>query len=959
MMVKKLLLIAGMIFLFAGLVVAQEYKILWEDHFEDDDLPALKNVGWIYYPEQDVAGQVVEQRDGALFVEAGSYGGLVGVGLVETNGIPEITLDEDGNITDSTIALSLTDQWGDPNQILTFQINFSRFTTSNFFVGTRMPMDSSRGDVDPTESAAYALVLSPLTQSVICAKYEGPMAALAPDTWTYFHAGEAFAFELEVYYWVKWYLNEGDLKAKIWEGDLEEDEPADWLFEVVDPDPRVEGNFTMFAAMGAPPAPGTGDQYYLDDIVMTSSVPSAPPVPINVTLQLNTSTNLDTLGEDAFVEVRGALNEWQTGPVLPGDKIIDWNTDSDLDMVNVGGDYWEVTFQMMSDDTLRYKFWTGHTSELGTHPGGGWEGPFDNTIADTRILITGTEDMVVPVQYYNPDLGTGAQPQWKKPFVSKADTVAIYFRVNMGGEMEGERFDPTANGPIGMRGDPTNSGGTIDWGETRVILNWEENSIYDGSFWSGVAYFDKASVTEGGTQEFKFFAENTPDFSWEDGDNHVFTYPVGLADTTIHWTWFSGKKITGVVPIESIITWRVSTEALEAIGLFDRGVGDEIEIRGARGWGEDQAVQLYYQPLLKEWTSANEVFKFPVETEISYKYFVDWDTSRHIETSPNYIAGLLNEDETTRGWEEPAITGGGNRTHVYQNAAEQTAVGDFGFDRQFFNSVPANGVFDHGITVTWSVDMSNAADADSNAVNADNLFTPGVDSVFVRWDGELLAITQGQEPWGDGGQFLELTDSDGDMVYEGTYEILVSEKFPNGWYQLGYVIAYTTDEAGAYVTNGGGYDFGRRYMQYIHPTAIQQDLTTVWSRGYTLPTVQWRPEDLFVEFPPPDMTQPMAVETKQNKFQTDFALHGNYPNPFNPTTTINYTMGKDVDVSIKVYSITGELVETLVNGKKAQGNHSIEWNGKNIDGDNVASGMYFVKMVSGDFNHVTKMMLVR
>ena len=271
---KKLLLLIGLGFLLAGSVIAQELPILWEDHFEDDDLTAIKNVGWIYYPEADVAGQVVEQREGALFVEAGSYGGLVGVGLVETNGIPEIVLDEDGNITDSTIALSVTDQWGDPNQILTFQINFARFTTSNFFVGTRMPLDSSRGDVDPTESPAYALVLSPLTDAVICGKYAGPMAALAPDTWTYFHAGEAFDFDLEVYYWVKWYLNEGDIKAKLWEGELE-DEPAEWLFEVVDPEPRVEGNFTMFAAMGAPPAPGGGDQYYLDDIVMRATSTTA------------------------------------------------------------------------------------------------------------------------------------------------------------------------------------------------------------------------------------------------------------------------------------------------------------------------------------------------------------------------------------------------------------------------------------------------------------------------------------------------------------------------------------------------------------------------------------------------------------------------------------------------------------------------------------------------------------
>ena len=308
-MFKKLLLFTGLILLFSGSVIAQDYPILWEDHFEDDDPAALKDIGWIYYPEEDVAGQVIEQREGALFVEAGSYSGLVGVGLVETNGIPEIVLDENGNITDETIALSITDQWGDPNQILTFQINFARFTTSNFFVGTRMPLDSSRGDVDPTESAAYALILSPLTKSVICAKYEGPMAALAPDTWTYFHQGVAFDFELEVYYWVKWYLNEGDLKGKVWEGELE-DEPAEWLFEVVDPDPRVTGKFTMFAAMGAPPAPGQGDQYYLDDIVMRSSeLSSTHPVTFQCNMNIQTQGGTFDPATDKLV-ARGSFNGW-------------------------------------------------------------------------------------------------------------------------------------------------------------------------------------------------------------------------------------------------------------------------------------------------------------------------------------------------------------------------------------------------------------------------------------------------------------------------------------------------------------------------------------------------------------------------------------------------------------------------------------------------------------------------
>ena len=688
---------------------------------------------------------------------------------------------------------------------------------------------------------------------------------------------------------------------------------------------------------------------------------------VKVTFRLNTATNLDTLtAENGFVEMRGALNTVAPG-TLPGDKIINWGSDSDLELTNVGGDYWEITVDMEPEDTLYYKFWTGYSPDVGTYTDGGWEAGFNPSNGltwDTRTFISGMKDSVLDIQYYHPKVGDGTKvDQYWRPFESKPDTFAIYFRVNIGGEMEAERFDPTVNGPIGLRGDGGASGGVLDWDVTQVILTWEENSVYDGSFWSGVAYFDKDSVTAGVEQSFKFFAENTPDFSWEDGSDHKFKNPVGLKDTTIHWTWFSGKKIKGVKPIESIVTWRVSTEALEALGLFDRGVGDKIELRGPRGTWAAGEIELFYQPLLQEWTSANESFKFPPGTEIFYKYFIRWHATRFDSTSPNYIPGLLNPaNGDTNGYEEPAITGGGNRTHVFQDAAEQTAIGDFGFDRQFFNSVPANGVFSNDMTVTWNVDMTNATDPDSNSSNADNLFRPGTDSVFIIWDGELLAVTQGHDMWG-ADRFLELTDPDGDMIYSGSYTIKVSAKFPNGWYQLGYKTTYSTDEPGVYIANqGGGVVRGRRYMQYIHPDHIHEGSPwpqTVWPTSYDLPVVSWRWENLYVEFPPPDLTKPTAVRDNKIDVPFDYALEPNYPNPFNPSTAIKYSMAEGARVSIKVYNISGQLVATLIDTWQPQGNHFVKWMGTDDSGKNVTSGMYLVKMITGDFSKVNKMMLIR
>ena len=93
-----------------------------------------------------------------------------------------------------------------------------------------------------------------------------------------------------------------------------------------------------------------------------------------------------------------------------------------------------------------------------------------------------------------------------------------------------------------------------------------------------------------------------------------------------------------------------------------------------------------------------------------------------------------------------------------------------------------------------------------------------------------------------------------------------------------------------------------------------------------------------------------------------FMLNNAYPNPFNPSTTIEYaipdaaTHGK---VSIQIYDITGRLVSKLVDGQKAAGWHSVVWNGKNTFGTVVPAGMYLVRVSAGTEVKLTKVMLVR
>ncbi len=89
------------------------------------------------------------------------------------------------------------------------------------------------------------------------------------------------------------------------------------------------------------------------------------------------------------------------------------------------------------------------------------------------------------------------------------------------------------------------------------------------------------------------------------------------------------------------------------------------------------------------------------------------------------------------------------------------------------------------------------------------------------------------------------------------------------------------------------------------------------------------------------------------------ALKGNYPNPFNPETTISYSVEKAGKVTLEVFNILGQKVKTLVNDSRNAGNHNVVWNGKDDAGRAVSSGVYFYRMKNGNYSKTNKMILMK
>ena len=92
---------------------------------------------------------------------------------------------------------------------------------------------------------------------------------------------------------------------------------------------------------------------------------------------------------------------------------------------------------------------------------------------------------------------------------------------------------------------------------------------------------------------------------------------------------------------------------------------------------------------------------------------------------------------------------------------------------------------------------------------------------------------------------------------------------------------------------------------------------------------------------------------------TTTALLGNYPNPFNPSTTFRYTLSEPNQVSLNVYSMLGQLVKTIVNEQQAEGQYEATWDGRNETGSTVSSGIYIYRMTAGSFVETKRMLFLK
>jgi hypothetical protein len=99
----------------------------------------------------------------------------------------------------------------------------------------------------------------------------------------------------------------------------------------------------------------------------------------------------------------------------------------------------------------------------------------------------------------------------------------------------------------------------------------------------------------------------------------------------------------------------------------------------------------------------------------------------------------------------------------------------------------------------------------------------------------------------------------------------------------------------------------------------------------------------------------MTVKDYSNHTQARrFVLEQNYPNPFNPSTVVSYQLPVASNVKLAIYDLLGREVAILVNERKMPGTYEVKF-----DGSNLASGVYFYRLQTGDFMQTRKLLLIR
>jgi len=217
---------------------------------------------------------------------------------------------------------------------------------------------------------------------------------------------------------------------------------------------------------------------------------------------------------------------------------------------------------------------------------------------------------------------------------------------------------------------------------------------------------------------------------------------------------------------------------------------------------------------------------------------------------------------------------------------------------------------------------------------------------------------------GDFDFYLLLTNYDGDTLltrkYGGFDDDIgygIAQSTDNGFLLCGFTTSFGAGREDIYVVkymNNGEFDWDESYGFDQEETAYSILVTT--DGGFIIPgnteSFFSGRDAIYLIKTEPEVSG--FLSSNDNSILKYIKLHQNYPNPFNPSTSISFTLPKQEHATLAVYNPLGQKIETLINEPMVAGNHQVEFNAKNMP-----SGIYYYRIVAGEYQQVKKMVLIK
>jgi len=427
----------------------------------------------------------------------------------------------------------------------------------------------------------------------------------------------------------------------------------------------------------------------------------------------------------------------------------------------------------------------------------------------------------------------------------------------------------------------------------------ELKDMDEDDIYTTTAHIDSALLGE--NVEYKFvIIPGSGDDVWEGIDNRSF---VGERDLVLDVVYFNNQT---ALPTSAMITFQADLSELLDKGWFDPST-DSIRVVGSfNGWGnEESMIPDPFDPSLY-------IYDSMVDAEVGS--MVQWK-----------FRAYPNDNFADGGW-----SAGDN--YQFEFTGE-----DLVLDPVLPNLLPSGTPLAQDVTIRFTCDVNDAIDF-YNEEPFQNIQGVYINGDFIGWPGSWGVADTATliSMYDDGATNNDAVAGDGIWTAEytleagtGSFIIYKYGIYADGVDTLNNGVTPLDNEAG----------FAQNHNMLI------SDESPLFVPETDVFGSQWRPTSVR----PIDATA----------LPTEFALRQNYPNPFNPTTEIVYELPKSAEVELTIYNSLGQKVAEIVNEKQEAGKYQATWDGLDLFGNRVSSGVYFYRINAGEFQATKKMMFIK